>query len=189
MPDGSHLIQDKRGTTCESYNTNYYDYDYLPSLELTWSASWNSIYRPRFILDPGEGAESNFAKFSVRIVPFLATTTFEFENFSVLRNFCPMHQAFFEKIPCFVRIPTQHFSKIWRNLSGSGSILCPNKPGSSCKARPISPMGIQIILWRIKVLSSVGTPRSTSFQLSVFPVFRILITTNLTVSKHQIKKK
>jgi len=42
---------------------------------------------------------------------------------------------------------------------------------------------------RIKVLSSVGTPRSTSFQLSVFPVFRILVTTNLTVSKHQIEKK
>jgi len=46
-------------------------------------------------------------------VPFLATTTFEFENFSSLRNFCPDDApSFFEKIPCFVRIPTQHFSKI-----------------------------------------------------------------------------
>jgi len=50
-------------------------------------------------------------------VPFLATTTFEFENFSVLRNFCLNNApSFFEKIPCFVQISHPAF---FQNLTKS----------------------------------------------------------------------
>ena len=50
-------------------------------------------------------------------VPFLAATTFEFEKFSVLRNFCLDNApSFFEKIRCFVRISHPAF---FQNLTKS----------------------------------------------------------------------